>query len=117
MSEALGRPVTPGPRFHDSEGTANTNVIGHNGQTLAIVEAGGQPVLLTDELETIERIDFNGTLDGSFSAHPKLDPVTGELHGGLPLDLGFHPLPRRQSRRHRHHEEGRCASRAQPDGA
>ena len=80
VSEALGRPVTPGPRFADGEGTANTNVIGHAGMTLAVVEAGGQPVLLSDELETIERIDFDGTLDGSFSAHPKVDPVTGELH-------------------------------------
>ncbi|MEM9518086.1 MAG: carotenoid oxygenase family protein [Actinomycetota bacterium] len=80
VSEALGKPTTPGPRFHDSEGTANTNVIGHAGMTLAVVEAGGSPVLLTDELETMERIDFNGTLDGSFSAHPKVDPITGELH-------------------------------------
>ncbi len=80
VSEALGKPITPGPRFQGSEGTANTNVIGHAGMTLAIVEAGGQPVLLTDELETVESIDFNGTLDGSFSAHPKIDPVTGELH-------------------------------------
>ncbi|MBT5140445.1 MAG: carotenoid oxygenase [Acidimicrobiaceae bacterium] len=80
VSEALGRPITPGPRFHDSEGTANTNIIEHAGMTLAIVEAGGPPVLLTDELETMERIDFGGTLDGSFSAHPKRDPLTGELH-------------------------------------
>ena len=80
VSTALGKPETPGPRFGESDGTANTNVIGHAGMTLAIVEAGGQPVLLSDELETIERIDFNGTLDGSFSAHPKVDPLTGELH-------------------------------------
>ncbi|MEM8706033.1 MAG: carotenoid oxygenase family protein [Actinomycetota bacterium] len=80
VSEALGKPITPGPRFQDTEGTANTNVVGHAGMTLAIVEAGGNPVLLTDDLETMERIDFNGTLDGSFSAHPKVDPVTGELH-------------------------------------
>lgn len=80
VSEALGRPITPGPRFADAEGTANTNVIGHAAMTLAIVEAGGPPVLLSDELETMECIDFGGTLDGSFSAHPKVDPVTGELH-------------------------------------
>ena len=36
VSEALGKPVTPGPRFHGSEGTANTNVIGHAGMTLAL---------------------------------------------------------------------------------
>ena len=80
VAEATGRPITPGPRFHDSEGTANTNVIGHAGMTLAVVEAGGPVMSLTDDLDTVESIDFNGTLDGSFSAHPKVDPITGELH-------------------------------------
>jgi carotenoid cleavage dioxygenase len=45
-----------------------------------MVEAGGCPVELTYELETIGRNDFHGTLPGAFTAHPKLDPATGELH-------------------------------------
>jgi carotenoid cleavage dioxygenase len=59
---------------------ANTNVIGHAGRTFAIVEAGARPYELTDELETIGPCDFDGTLAGGFSAHPKRDPRTGELY-------------------------------------
>jgi len=80
VSAALDRPVTPGPRFHDNEGTANTNIIGLAGMTLALVEGGGPIVRLSDELDTIESTDLDGTFSGSFSAHPKRDPRTGELH-------------------------------------
>ncbi len=62
-------------------GSNNTHVIGHAGRTWAIVEAGSPPVELTDELETIGVNDFFGTLpDQAFSAHPKIDPDTGDLH-------------------------------------
>ena len=74
-------PACPGPRFSPlSSGGANTNVIAHAGRTFAIVEAGGNPVELTEELETVGTSDFEGTLPGPFSAHPKCDPETGELH-------------------------------------
>ena len=59
----------------------NTHVIGVDGRTIATVEAGNQPVELTDELETIGRCDFGGTLDGSFTAHTHVDPATGDRHG------------------------------------
>ncbi|HET6951960.1 MAG TPA: carotenoid oxygenase family protein [Acidimicrobiales bacterium] len=58
----------------------NTHVIGVDGRTFAVVEAGNRPVELTDELETVGPCDFGGTLDGSFSAHTHADPTTGELH-------------------------------------
>ena len=81
VCEAKGLPPTPGPRFSEfGGGVANTNVIAHAGKTLAIVEAGGNPFELTYELETVARSDFEGTLPGPFSAHPKRDPKTGELH-------------------------------------
>ena len=78
-SEHFGWPETPGPR-HGMGDTANTNVIQHAGATLAIVEAGGLPVELDHELETVARTNLQGTLPGSFTAHPKRDPDTGELH-------------------------------------
>ncbi|RSD10644.1 carotenoid oxygenase family protein [Amycolatopsis eburnea] len=59
---------------------ANTNVIGHAGKTLALVEAGAPIYELTDELDTVGRCDFDGTLPGGYTAHPKRDPRTGELH-------------------------------------
>jgi carotenoid cleavage dioxygenase len=78
--EALGGAATPGPRHGMGDNTANTNVVSIAGTTYAIVEAGGLPVQLTDELETVARSDFGGTLPGSFTAHPHKDPATGEMH-------------------------------------
>ena len=57
----------------------NTHVIGHAGKTLAIVEGGPLPVELDDELNFVGTTDLGG-LPSGFSAHPKLDPVTGEIH-------------------------------------
>lgn len=82
VAEAKGLPPVDGPDREDqlSGGVANTNVIQHAGKTLAIVEAGNLPVELGYELETIRRTDFGGTLPAGLSAHPHLDPDTGELH-------------------------------------
>ena len=79
VSEVLGEAPAPGPRHGGFDG-ANTNIIGHAGRTWAIVEAGSHPVELDDELSTIAHSDFDGTLPHGFTAHPKVDPVTGELH-------------------------------------
>src|SRR5436189_3695379 len=77
----LGRPKLPGPRNGMFGGAApNTNVIGHAGSTWAIVEAGGMPVELSDELEPLRYLDFEGNWPGAYTAHPKRDPQTGELH-------------------------------------
>ncbi|MBX7433436.1 carotenoid oxygenase family protein [Mycobacterium sp. Y57] len=59
---------------------ANTNVIGHAGKTLALIEGGATSYELTDELDTVGICDFDGTLAGGYTAHPKRDPDTGELH-------------------------------------
>src|SRR3954469_18335036 len=80
VTAAFGGPPAPGPRFGMGDGSANTNVIHHAGKTLAIVEAGGLPVELDEHFETTARTNFDGTLPGSFTAHPKRDPVTGDLH-------------------------------------
>jgi carotenoid cleavage dioxygenase len=58
----------------------NTNVGGFAGRTWAMVEAGTPPVELDYELNSIGVNRFDGTLTGPFSAHPKYDPATGELH-------------------------------------
>jgi carotenoid cleavage dioxygenase-like enzyme len=79
VTTALDEPRTPGPRHGDFD-TVNTNVMGFAGKIRAMVEAGSTPVLLGDKLETLAYDDFGGTLHGSFSAHPHLDPLTGEMH-------------------------------------
>jgi carotenoid cleavage dioxygenase len=81
VAAALGEPAPPNPYPDDVRiFAANTNVIGLDGRTYAIVEAGAPPIELTDELETIGPSNFFGTLDQVFSAHPKRDPRTGEWH-------------------------------------
>lgn len=76
----LGRPDRGGPVHAGMDGPVNTNVIGIGGRTFALVEAGSYPIELTDELDTIGRNPFDGTLAGSFTAHPKPHAPTGELH-------------------------------------
>lgn len=78
VSQALGEAPAPGPR--GAFETVNTNFVGHAGALWAIVEAGGYPVRVGPDLDTIAHDPFGGTLKGSFSAHPHLDPDTGELH-------------------------------------
>jgi len=80
LSALRGQPDIPGRNWNDSSGGPNTNVGGFAGTTWAMVEAGGCPVELTYELDTIGRNDFFGTLPGAFTAHPKVDAHTGEMH-------------------------------------
>jgi 8'-apo-carotenoid 13,14-cleaving dioxygenase len=75
----LSQPKTPGPR-HGPSDTVNTNVLGHAGDIWALVEAGGYPVRINEDLETIAYDPFGGTLKGGFTAHPHLDPDSGEMH-------------------------------------
>ncbi|RED15786.1 carotenoid oxygenase family protein [Parasphingopyxis lamellibrachiae] len=79
VSRALGEPMVPCPEDRE-RGSANTNIVGQNGRTWAIVEAGNSPVELSEELETLAINPFDGTLKGPFSAHPHLDPESGEMH-------------------------------------
>jgi carotenoid cleavage dioxygenase len=80
VASELGEPARPGPVHAEMDFAANTNVIGHAGRTFAIVEAGARPYELDNELDTIGPCDFDGTLPGGYTAHPKRDPRTGELH-------------------------------------
>jgi carotenoid cleavage dioxygenase len=81
VAKALGEPAKAGAKPHAGwDFSANTNVIEQGGRIFAIVEAGGRPYELTSELETLGACDFDGTLPGGYTAHPKVDPLTGELH-------------------------------------
>jgi carotenoid cleavage dioxygenase len=60
--------------------TANTNVVDIGGRTLAIVEAGARPFELSFELDTVGRCDLGGGLPHGYTAHPKIDPLTGDVH-------------------------------------
>ena len=57
---------------------ANTNIVYHAGRYLALFE-GGLPYAVTPDLATVGIVDYGGQLPGRMSAHPKVDPATGEL--------------------------------------
>ncbi|WGJ92444.1 carotenoid oxygenase family protein [Achromobacter mucicolens] len=57
---------------------ANTNVLRHAGRIHALYE-GGCPYEVNDALGTLGPNTFHGKLAGAFSAHPKVDPLTGEM--------------------------------------
>ena len=58
---------------------ANTNIISHGNKLLALYEIG-LPYEVNKNLETIGEWDFNHELEQAMTAHPKIDPNTGELH-------------------------------------
>ena len=66
---------------------ANTHVVGHGGQILAL-EEGHFPYVLDGDLNTVGATDYAGRLKGPFTAHPKICPTTGEM-----LAFGYAPLP------------------------
>jgi len=82
MSKALGESPRAAikPRAGMTVVSPNTNVISHARRTLALVEAGMASYELTDELDTIGTCDFDGALRGGYTAHPHIDPDTGEMH-------------------------------------
>ena len=79
VAAELGEQPAPGPR-HGGFDTVNTNVVDVAGRTFALVEAGSYPVELSDDLSEQAYNPFDGSLSGSFTAHPHRDPLTGELH-------------------------------------
>jgi carotenoid cleavage dioxygenase len=87
----LGRAVYPGlgnvMDFPDRSVTgdagpvknvANTHIIRHAGRWLALWE-GGLPTEVTASLATVGEHDFGGRLRSAMTAHPRIDPRTGEL--------------------------------------
>ena len=76
-------PYSPGPDVapeelaNDFKPLPDINVIRHGGRYLALAEVDA-PVEITPELETIGAYDFGGQIPG-MCAHPKIDPVTGEM--------------------------------------
>jgi carotenoid cleavage dioxygenase len=79
ITDATHEPAASGPAqpMYDA---SNTNVVGHAGRVFSLTE-GAIPYELSRELDTVGRNDFGGPLPTGFTAHPKTDPVTGEMHG------------------------------------
>ena len=75
-------PTTDDPGLEGvSRGTANTTVIYHNRKLLALKEDSPPVAMDPVTLETLDDcVTFDGKLTSqTFTAHPKIDPVTGEM--------------------------------------
>ncbi|XP_022895849.1 carotenoid 9,10(9',10')-cleavage dioxygenase 1-like [Olea europaea var. sylvestris] len=72
-------------------GTANTALIYHHGKLLALNEADKPyaiKVLEDGDLQTVGMLDYDKRLTHSFTAHPKVDPFTGEM-----FTFGYSQMP------------------------
>jgi carotenoid cleavage dioxygenase-like enzyme len=58
---------------------ANTSIVHHADRLLALLEIGLPYELDKSDLSTRGIYDFAGALTGAMTAHPKIDPVTGEM--------------------------------------
>ena len=59
--------------------TANIALTWHDGHLLALWEMGDPHEISVPGLETIGPYTYNGQLTHVFTAHPKIDAVTGEM--------------------------------------
>jgi len=75
----FGRKLPDAPASLTDGGVANTNVIFHAGRLLALEEAHLPTEIVPGTLATLGYHDYDGRLRGGFTAHPKIDPVTGEM--------------------------------------
>lgn len=86
---------------------ANTNVVMHHGGLYALYELGTPYRIDPDSLDTIGEDTFDGRLRrlGTFSAHPKVDPASGEL-----WNFGMEMFPRPTIRCYRLDQAGRLGT-------
>jgi carotenoid cleavage dioxygenase len=78
---ALGEPPVEGPADVWPMGpgvVSNTHVVPHAGRIFALVE-NALPMQVAPDLTTLGRWDFDGRLRSPMTAHPKVDPATGEM--------------------------------------
>lgn len=59
--------------------TANTALVWHAGQMLALNEGGAPHAIKLPDLQTISEYTYNDKLVSAFTAHPKVDPNLGEM--------------------------------------
>ncbi len=60
-------------------GVANTNIVFHGGRLLALEEGHLPMQMEPGTLATRGYLDYDGAIGGPFTAHPKIDPLTGEM--------------------------------------
>ena len=61
------------------DGIANTNIVWHGGRLLALEEGHAPFEIHPDTLDSVGAWRFDDRLEGPMTAHPKMDPKTGEM--------------------------------------
>ena len=88
----------PGPPTL-TEHASNVSLVQHAGRLLSLGEVGLPYELAKDDLSTVGVYDFGGRLATSMTAHPKVDPDSGELvffgYSFMPPYLTYHVADRR----------------------
>ena len=89
-------------RFMPTDGLANTNVVWHAGRLLALEEAHAPFEVDPDTLASKGAWTFDDKLVGPMTAHPKIDPETGEMlffgynaNGAISEHMSFHVVDRK----------------------
>ncbi|WP_024517998.1 carotenoid oxygenase family protein [Bradyrhizobium sp. Tv2a-2] len=75
----FGRKLADAPANLTDGGVANTNVLFHAGRLLALEEAHLPTEIEPGTLATRGYCNYGGGIAGPFTAHPKIDPLTGEM--------------------------------------
>lgn len=77
----FGNPATSDPSvLGESTGTANTSIVAHGARLFALEESHQPFEFDPRTLDSLGYRSFGGALRSRFTAHPKADPATGELH-------------------------------------
>lgn len=63
-----------------SRNAANATIVGHGGKVLATWETGLPHEIDPMTLETRGLYDFGGAIPHDMMVHPKIDPISGEMH-------------------------------------
>jgi carotenoid cleavage dioxygenase-like enzyme len=75
----FGRKLADAPANLTDGGVANTNILFHAGRLLALEEAHLPTEIEPGTLATRGYCNYGGGIAGPFTAHPKIDPLTGEM--------------------------------------
>jgi carotenoid cleavage dioxygenase len=75
----LLEPPQPDNPYDPFKNTANTALVWHNGRLLALWEGGEPHEIRVPGLETVGSYTYGGKLASAFTAHPKVDAITGEM--------------------------------------